>query len=267
MRYKSKYLAFYASFLVFTCRHPFELRALNTQSSPVLRPDLLIDSVPSRRETPLSFDDKLERRIVRFDTLGRTLLASVLDVALEYELPIGIEYLDREATARPLNLEVRDQSVREILVAIVAQVPEYRVTFSEGVIDIYAVNAREDRSNLLNRVIKSFVVNDLDTHDADLQLLCELAREVGSAGACGGSIALGQWGPLKVTVHMQNAKVYEILNAIVAQNGKAFWVVLAPPDGLSKTPVANLWHIYPLENPFKEALLDRLANVRPPTMF
>ena len=209
------------------------------------------------------FESKLDRRVERFDTSGRTLVASVLDLAYEYELPIGLEYIDHDAATHPINLEFRDEPVRGILVALVQQASEYRVSFSDGLVDIYAPKAREDPSNLLNKVIKNFAVTGLDTHEADLELFCALARDVEPRGGCGGSIAQGQWGPLKITVHLQDAKVYEIVNAMVAQNGKAVWTVIAPPAKLSKVPVGGLWHIYPLEPAYKAGVLDKVSSVAP----
>ena len=244
MTWKWSLVGFTLSLLPIGWIQPIELHAPNPQSARVL-----------------SFDEKLETKIPRFDTQGRTLLASVLDLAFEYELPVGIEYLDHEATGSPINLDLRDQSVHDILVAVIAQVPRYRVSFSEGVVDVYAPGEREDPSNFLNKVIKSFAVTDLDTHDADLQLLCELAREVGPPGACGGSVALGQWGATKVSIHMHNARVYEILNAITAQNGKAIWTVIVPPKKLREPPVGGLWHLYPLEDSFKAGILDTLTSM------
>jgi hypothetical protein len=48
---------------------------------------------------------------------------------------------------------------------------------------------------------------------------------------------------------------------MVAQNGKAVWTVIGPPEKLSKTPIVDLWHIYPLEPPFKDAVLDKLTSM------
>jgi len=78
----------------------------------------------------------------------------------------------------------------------------------------------------------------------------------------GGSFASGQWGPMKISVHMQNATVYQILNAIVAQNGRAVWTVLKPPEKLS-TEIGDLWHIYPIDAPFKDGVLARLSAIAP----
>ena len=208
-----------------------------------------------------SFESRLNSRIGHFKISGQTLVAIVLDLAYEFQLPTGIEYIDHDAMTRPINLELNNESVRGILLAIVQQVPEYKVSFSEGVVDVYTPKAREDTSNLLNKTIKNFGVSGLDTTRADMELFCALSREVLPSGGCGGSIATGQWGPLRITVQLQNAKVYEILNAMTAQNGKAIWTVIAPPNRLSKIPVGGLWHIYPLEAPFKQGILEQLREV------
>jgi hypothetical protein len=216
---------------------------------------------PNNESAQTTFEEKLNRRVERYDASGATLLRSLLDLAYAHELPMGIEYLDREALAKPLHLELHNESVRGVLLAIVEQVPEYKVSFSEGLVDIYVPTAREDPSNLLNKVIKSFAVSQSDTHKADMELFCALSHEIMPSGGCGGSVAIGQWGPAKVNVHLQNAKVYEILNTITSQNGKAVWTVIAPPDKLSKLPFGGLWHIYPLELSFKEAVLNKLMNI------
>jgi len=208
-----------------------------------------------------SFESKLNSRIGHFKISGETLVSIVLDLAYEFQLPTGIEYVDHEATTRPINLELNNESVRGILLAIVQQVPEYKVSFSNGVVDIYVPKARGDSSNLLNKSIKNFAVSELDTGEANMELFCALSQEVAPPGVCGGNIEVGQWGPLRITVHLHNAKVHEILNAMAAQNGKAIWTVIAPPDRLSKIPVGGLWHMYPLEAPLRPAILERLRAV------
>lgn len=223
---------------------PLDLRASDTHSAQV--------SV---------FERKLQARVERFDTSGRTLVASVLDLAYEYELPMGLEYIDHDAVTRPIDLDLRGESVRGILVALVQQASEYRVSFSDGLVDIYSPKARDARSNLLNMVIKNFSVSSLDTRRADVELVCALAHQLVPPGGCGGSIAPGQWGQVKITLHMENARIYEVLNAIVAQNGKAVWFVMAPPEQLSKFPMGGLWHIDPLQPPFKAGVLDKLTDI------
>jgi hypothetical protein len=57
---------------------------------------------------------------------------------------------------------------------------------------------------------------------------------------CAGSIATGQWPSLQITLHLQNAKVYEILNTMVAQNGKAMGISMVRPSRLQSS---DLWYV------------------------
>jgi len=242
-------------------RHIIWLLALSVCCLTVVSMRPLKQHASNTRSAQASlFESKLDRRVEHFDAAGRTLVSNVIDLAYEYELPTGIEYIDHDAATRPIDLEVRDESVRGILVALVHQAPEYRVSFSDGLVDIYVPKARDDQSNLLNKIIKNFTVTEMDTHRADMELFCALSRVLVPPAGCFSSIAVGQWGPLKISIHLQNAKVYEIVNAMVAQNGKAVWTVIAPPANLSKIPVGGLWHIYPLEPPFKDAVLVKLTS-------
>lgn len=235
------------------------LICLITTNTPLVA-RYLIYPTAKQSKPPAVANSKLDKRIDDYQTSGRTLLATVVDLAYEYQLPTGIEYVDREATTRPLDLEFRNESLRGILASVVAQFPQYRVAFLGETVQIYSPQAREDSSNLLNKPIKDFSVVAADTQDADSELFCSLSRELKAASFCGGSIAHGQWGPLKITLHLQNARVYEILNAIVQENGQAIWVVATSHERLSKMQQGGLWHIYPLQTSFKSVVLDVLTN-------
>ncbi len=206
-----------------------------------------------------SFEQKTNKLVNRFNTCGRTLVDSVIELAYDYEVPMAIEYADREATTKPINLEFHNKSVREMVEAIVKQDPQYRVSFSNGIVDIFSPKSREDRSNLLNKVIKDFTVTAMETREADFQLFCALSQAASSQG-CAGSLAVGQWEPLRITLHLQNVRVYEIVNAIVAQNGKAIWTVTA--SNLTSFPQSSgLWYIYPLQEPFKSLVSDGVVRM------
>jgi hypothetical protein len=216
----------------------------------------------SRQSVHLTpFEKSLDRHIERFDTSGRTLIASVVDLAYEYQLPMAVEYVNRDVITRPLNLQFRNQSVRQILESIIRQAPKFRVSFSQGLVDIFTPEGRDDPLNQFNKVIRDFEVTKLDTRQAGFELFCSLNRQTDSSRVCGGSLAIGQWSSLKITLHLQNAKVYEILNAIVAQNGKAIWTLLVRPDELSKLQSGDIWYVYPLQQPFKSVVLERLARL------
>lgn len=220
-------------------------------------------AVPLHHFQPIQrppFQETLNKRIDGFDGSGRTLAALILDLAYEHKIPLAFEYVDRPAVTEPVDIHLKNSSIRDIIEAAVGRFPEYRVSFSADLINIYSPAARQDRSNVLNTPISNFSVKELDTHRADMELFCAVVQAT-HGGACTGSIAVGQWGPLKVSVSKQNAKVYEILNAIVAQNSQAVWIVTAPANSLSEIPVGGLWHIYPLDNTYQSIVLEKLTSV------
>ena len=211
--------------------------------------------------TPPPLASKLDKHIAQFDTSGRSLVAIVLELSCSHKIPLAIEYADYSSTKEPINLRFTNQSLREIFVGVVSKVPTYRVSFSDGLVTIYSPAARADKSNLLNTTIQRFSVTQRDTREAETELFCALQRETKSGNVCTGSTAPGQWGAKKITVDMLNVKVYEILNAVIAQNGEAVWTVAVSPAQLSKLPAGELWHIYPLEEQFKTVALERLVKI------
>jgi hypothetical protein len=155
-----------------------------------------------------------------------------------------------------------NQSVRKILEGIIRQAPKYRVNFSQGLVDIFNPESRGDASNPFIAVIRDFAVTKQETRQAGFQLFCALNNQMDpSTRGCGGSLAVGQWPSVQITLHLQNAKVYEILNAIVAQNRKAIWTLMVRPDALSKRQSGNVWYVYPLQQPFKSTVLERLEGI------
>jgi hypothetical protein len=66
---------------------------------------------------------------------------------------------------------------------------------------------------------------------------------------------------VQITLHLQDAKVYEILNAIVAQHGNAVWTLMIRPERLSKPQFGDLWYVYPLQQPFKSLVSERLVRM------
>jgi len=223
---------------------------------------------PSQPGRLLTLDDRLQTTIPDFDASGRPMVVLLLRLAYKYELPMAIEYAARETVRRPLDLRLRGCSLRDVIASVVEAAPGYRVDFAGGLVDVYSPDARLDPSNPCNTLVNDFDVTDTDTHFADTELLCALSRQVNPLTACGGSVVGGQWGDLKITLHMRNKKVYEILNAIVAQNGRAVWAPIAPlnkPAELGPNARTNFWYIYPLDPPFEAVAVQRLESLFPPS--
>ena len=208
----------------------------------------------------LGFNEKMRITVPEFQAAGRPMAEVAVSMAYRYKVPMAIEHVDRNALRKPLRLKIKDQSVRRIIAAVVAAVPGYRVDFSQGLVDIYSPAARTDPSNPLNTVISRYDVDGLDTHLADAELLCDIARQLRGRSGCGGSVAGGQWGNRKITLHLRDKRAYEILNAIIAQNGEALWIPMKRPKEGSPLIMGNLWYIYPLDRSFESSALGRLKG-------
>jgi hypothetical protein len=222
----------------------------------------------TKPRTVLTLDEKLENVPADFDVSGKSMTHLVLDLAYQYQLPMGIEHVTADALYRPLNLRLKRRNLKEIISTIVQAVPGFQVDFSGGLVDIFSPMARLDASIPLNTTIHAFDVSNLDTHWADYELFCVLERQMHPHSGCGGSIAPGQWGDLRITLHLQNKHVYEALNAIVAQNGRAVWARIFPlPRKPGDFISLGSWHIYPLSPHFESAALEDIeaAFPHPPT--
>lgn len=214
----------------------------------------------SQTRQPLSFEAKLAQRVERYNAAGRSLTDAVLDLAFEYQLPLGVEYVDRGAALRPIEIELRQKSVREILGALVATAPEYRIDFSGEIVHLFSPVARQDSSNLLNTVIPNFEVSEIDPYMADMELICALHRQLQPPAGCGGSHPIGS--PQRISIHLRRARLYEILDAIAAKQG-AVWFVNVRPETLSKNQ-PDIWHIYELVSPFDRVAKEKLQGLFPP---
>jgi len=206
-----------------------------------------------------TFDQRLESKVAAFDTRGRPLARVVLDLASEYKLPLGIEYVDRGAVRRRLDLRLTNKTVRDILGALVDQLPQYRLSISPGVVEIYSPQAREDKSNVLNVVIDDFAATETPrlTSYALYQALMDRLHQ--PCCLIGNVMESGDARPM--ALHLQRMRVYEILNALVAQDGQSLWVPTVPPEQLSALG-AKPWEVYELGWP--ELVMGTLQRLFPP---
>jgi hypothetical protein len=218
----------------------------------LLNPCLATPS-PSQNGTP-SLDEKLNSQVGEITLQGRPVLDSLLDIIYQFQLPTAIEYLDEGFVLRPVHDKLKGSTVREVMNALIGQAPGYRIDFTGGVIQIYSVLARSDPKNLLNISIDKFNVRQLDVQTAGAELFSSVSQKAFHVGSVN-SIAGGGFHSKKITLEMQDARVYEILSQIVSRSGEAIWCVQHKPNELNN--LNNLWHIFTLEMPTKAIILER----------
>jgi len=142
---------------------------------------------------------------------------------------------------------------------LVAKLPEYRVTFVDGIVDVYSPQARRDPNNLLNTVIPAFSVNYESLNGASTELANLLRAQTTPGVGLIGDVLESPDEP-KITLNLRNKPVREILCAIIAANGSAVWAAVVPPERLSD-PRVQLWAVYPLGYSFCDFLFARLHKM------
>jgi hypothetical protein len=65
---------------------------------------------------------------------------------------------------------------------------------------------------------------------------------------------------LRVTAH--GLQGHSLAGRVPENERKAAWAVMVPANKLSKIPSRGMWHIYPLEPPFKTVILVAPATRR-----
>ncbi len=211
-------------------------------------------------EIPTSFEKRLHKPISIFDARRGSFVQNLLGIVYRFQLPLALEYVDPRAVTEPSGMVLRDVTARQAIEALVQRLPEYRVSFSNGLVDIYSPKARTDNSNLLNVTIPCLEVSRMDASMASEMVFDALATATGFRGPIFHSVAGA--GGKQVTISVRQMKVYEILNKIVSMQGKSVWVVSVPPNKLSRLQ-GNLWHLYSLDPSSESIIAVRLRDLFP----
>lgn len=188
----------------------------------------------------------LEKRVCQFVFHGKTshgerhhaptffpgdAMEAVRQLAFHADVPICTEELrpsGGEAIV-PVEVNVKNASVGEILREVVAQDPRYAYRERLGVIEFFPRGADHDPANCLNMLIPAFKVRG-DWNTVIQQLRCEVdivahdSRAVVPEPGCGGSYPGVSHPPAGIIeANFKNRSVREILDLLCARVGNMAW--------------------------------------------
>jgi len=209
-----------------------------------------------------SLEEKLRARVTHYDSRGQSFVECILELAYQHQLPAAIQYLDRADVQQPLSVKLDGASVEQIISALVTSTGN-RVVFSDGFVQVYSPAARSDPSNLLNTFIDDFVIRDLPIREASARLLGLMVQRVSPRAGFGGHVPYGAEPQRELTLRLQKARVYEILDSLIAADGASIWVAATPRSSSSTPPQAPPWEIYDLRPATKNLVLERLRHLFP----
>ena len=107
--------------------------------------------------------DSVERRASDFNSKGVGLTETLLKFSHEEHLPIAIEYVDRASMERPIDVRLRNKTIRQALDCILLNGNGYGWKLRDGIIEITNRHGSKRAGGLLNKVIPVFNIQGGET--------------------------------------------------------------------------------------------------------
>lgn len=191
----------------------------------------------------------ISRQISVLEIRHRNMIDALLILGQQQRIGMGIDYIDRVAFEKKVDIHLRGVTVAEALNAITRPF-EYRWLPDGRAIRITHRGAMVGNRNLLNTRIARFKVSKMPVELADCKVHGALyfALNPNSSGVLGDC----PYGGIEHEVdglEKKNATVRQILNALVSQHGNAAWVVQQPPWTMDKELGYGLWKMLAYDRP------------------
>jgi hypothetical protein len=186
----------------------------------------------------------LERRASDFNSKGVGLTETLLKFSHQEHLPIAIEYVDRASMDQPIDVSLRNKTIRRALDSILLNGNGYRWRLRNGIIEITNRHASKRAEDLLHRVIPVFKIPEgwtLKMTSVMLWWNLQIALDP-SVNGFGGDIMGDLRSPTLKPVTLRNRTVGELLSYIVLNSQAEGWIVAGPPECLGYNPYCGLWY-------------------------
>jgi len=244
--------------------HPpvFHVLAIGFVLSAVLQNGALSASQAGEPPTILS------KRVASFSVRGACLIDALLTLGQQERIPLGIEYVSREALEKPISKDFQNTTVGEIVQVLLGGGRGYTWRVRDGVLNVSHKSVATGKANLLNRVLPEFVMRRCSVADASnvlyMSLNSQLHPEVtGYAGDYNPGDMQNLVGPFE----LRNAPVWHILNLLVSTGKMSAWAVRVQPGCLDQLPPGGLWTIMEYQAPprqYAEDLRREIFGREPP---
>jgi len=189
---------------------------------------------------------KLRAEVRDFDNHGEPLISTLMRIAAENQLPMGIERIVKDALEKPVHVQLSRGTVSALLDSCVRQFPGYAWTVRNGAVNVYGEEHKWP-ANIFNEVIPLFEVQDQSAGMIQLQLARTLIVQALKPKGIAGSFRHPMTQDKKLlSFRERNATVRRILNRVVTLHGGAIWIARVPPKWLSNRPGDDSFEILPV---------------------
>lgn len=223
-------------------------------------------------EEPQSLQRRLQVNLEQYTLSADTFLQALTKVATQFEIPMGIEWVQAPVSLRNVNLSWQRVTVYQVVKSLVESQPGYEVEISNGVVHVFPRGSPRDPHNFLNLRIDKFKVQNEPVAVANHRLHALVKRIVSSpppsppgAGEAG-SIATST-DDRQVSLELENATVRDILDKLILAGVFKIWIVTYPESpALTKAGFRQVLSLYRSSVPGEEAPVWALLRwgVEPP---
>lgn len=174
---------------------------------------------------------KLAQRIKAFDSESPSTVGQLIDFARRFEIPMGIEWVDKPGESLAPSIHARNTTPQRILQQIIHKDPGNGFILNSGVVHVFSSSLLNDRRNFLNLRLSHFQVKNESLFGAEFLLRIGIHDVVNpNPGGYGGGHGHGvprsdAFDVRNLTLSFNNATIRQILNSIAARQGNALWLV------------------------------------------
>lgn len=188
---------------------------------------------------------KLDTTLENYQLSAPTFVEALATLASRFDIPMGIEWIKEPSSMRPISLEWKRGSIREMIATVVNNQGHYALDTNNGVVHVFPNRSLRDPHDFLNVRIESFQVQNEFIAWAAYELRKAVAqmiqgperksvRDKGSPSPSpgtgrGGSITAGL-GDKRVTLSLAKKQVRDILDAFAQASDLKVWIVTYPAE-------------------------------------
>jgi hypothetical protein len=200
-------------------------------------------------------DAKLQTRVHSYQLQANNFIEALTRAASDFQIPMGIEWVNTPAARASVSLTWKDASVREVLQAIVETQPGFEILVGPGVVHVLSPELGPDRENPLKLNVNVFEVHDVPAESASRELREIVKRTISPPGPQQGTGGVAGSGfsnidDPKISVRLKNVNLEEVLDALALTSARKIWIVTfsdnpgLTPTGFRRT--LTLWNNFPL---------------------
>ncbi len=168
---------------------------------------------------------KLKNRVSNYNPGVFNFIGALIRVSNDFQIPMGIVWVNTAATHTEMPFAWRDATVGEIIEAIATTQPGYKVQIGNGVAHVFPSGLIPDAQNFLNKKIDTFETRNAMVEVASFKLHMLVTPIKGNH-----QISIAGPGDSQVSLELKNCAVEDVLDALAVASNRKIWIVAFPDN-------------------------------------